>query len=366
MLQELAGLFYKHHMLCQSYRLTAELPASDLPEIEALAAALATPEVNISSLKPVEGRSSLLSLRHIWWAARGKKRAEKLLSDFEAWLRRIRDILEDTWWILPVLEKYANLQSLERDGDAKEIGIDATAGLKKLLLDTTQAPVGLNLDRIDLAVEHLSPERGIAILDGASVLVEALSFEADKDGFVPQTLGRRFEAIASLLRAQKDADLRVLPCKGYRYSSSPVPQFQLLLEIPPGSRPRPLSLLDVLSLKMRTKPDLAHRFQLCWQVSQTLISMHSAGWLHRGLRSENIICFPPSEINLENESLASCFFEHFFVSGFDSARSETDFSLGPYDNAISKNIYRHPERWGAPLRKFSRLHDIYGMLPPDQ
>ena len=360
MLQELARLFYKHYVIGQTYRLKFELPETALPDVEALANALTTDQIDVDVLKPVDRHSSLLSLRHIWWANRGRKKAEKLLTEFEGWLRRIKDVLEDTWWLLPAFEKVPNLTSLEKDHDAIKIGIGAAAGLKKLALDTTKAPINLNMNAVSLTVEYLTTQRGIAHLDDQLLLVEALSFEPDNDGFVPQTLARRFEAIANLLYSQNDSELRVLSCKGHRYSTSQSPQFQLLLQIPSGCGPNPTTLFDVLGMKLRVKPDLAQRFRLCWQLSQCLISMHSVGWLHRGMRSENVICFAPRTNEPDVEPLASYFFDHFFVSGFDSSRLETDFSLGPYDNVVQKNIYRHPDRWGAPRRTYSRLDDIYG------
>jgi hypothetical protein len=359
MLQELARLFYKHYAMSQTYRLKYELPEPDLPDVEALAAALTTSKGIEDAVKPVDKHSSLLSLRHMWWASRGKKEAEKLLTEFEGWLRRIRDVLEDTWWWLPAFEKVPNLTSLERDNDAINLGIGTAAGLKKLGIDTTKTPVDLNLDSINLTVEYMTTQRGIASLNDQP-LIEALNFEPDKDGFIPHTLARRFEAISNFLHSQSDPDLRVLSCKGHRYSTSPSPQFQLLLEIPSDCEPNPMTLADILGMRLGVKPDLAQRFRLCWQLSQSVISMHSAGWLHRGLRSDNVICFPPKTPKLEREPLASYFFDHFAISGFDSSRLEKHFSLGPYDNAIHKDIYRHPDRWGAPRRTYSRLDDIYG------
>jgi hypothetical protein len=359
MLQELARLFYKHYTIGQTYRLRFELPEPNLPDVEALAAALTMPNTDTEVLSPSDKYSSLLSVRHIWWANRGKKRAERLLTDFQAWLRRIRDILEDTWWLLPAFGDAANLRSLERDADAGDLGISAAAGLKKLTLDEN-APVDLSRDTVDLVVTYLNPQRGIATFNGEPILVEALSFEPDKDGFISKTLRQRFETISNLLHTQRDPDLRVLHCTGHRFTTSPVAQFQLLLEIPSNCAPKPTSLQEMLALKLRIKPDLGHRFRLCWQLAQSLIGMHSVGWLHRGLRSENVVYFPPMVPSLDNESLVLHFFKHFVISGFDSSRLETDFSLGPYDNTIDKNIYRHPERWGAPRRTFSRIHDIYG------
>lgn len=361
MLQELARLFYKHYVIGQTYRLKFELPETEMPEIEALAIALTTSNIDIDGLKLVEKRSSLLSLRHIWWANRGRKKAEKLLTEFEGWLRRIKDVLEDTWWLLPAFGKAPNLSSLEEDDDAIELGVGAAAGLKKLVLDTNTAPVNLNMNATNLAVEYLSTQRGISHPDDKSFLVKVFNFKPDNDGFIPQTLAQRLEAMANLLISQNDPNLRVLSCKGHRYSMSPSPQFQLLLDIPRNCGPKPISLVDILGMKIRIKPNLAQRFRLCWQLSQSLISMHSVGWLHRGLRSENAICIPPNATKLNQEPLVSYFFDNFVISGFDSSRLERDFSLGPYDNVIEKNVYRHPDRWGGPRRTYSRLDDIYGM-----
>jgi hypothetical protein len=104
------------------------------------------------------------------------------------------------------------------------------------------------------------------------------------------------------------------------------------------------------------RPSLGLRFKLCSQLVESVYLLHSVDWVHYALWSDNVLVllpsYTPSWESLQASELRIC--------GFEAARPETDTSMGPYDNAIARNVYRHPERWGTPREMFRRSHDMYG------
>ncbi|KAJ0312472.1 hypothetical protein COL516b_001556 [Colletotrichum fioriniae] len=47
--------------------------------------------------------------------------------------------------------------------------------------------------------------------------------------------------------------------------------------------------------------------------------------------------------------------------GFEYSRQDSDFSDQFGESELKRNIYRHPERWGQPTKRFGKIHDIYAL-----
>ena len=83
-------------------------------------------------------------------------------------------------------------------------------------------------------------------------------------------------------------------------------------------------------------PSLGHRFRLAQKLSEFVLHIHSCGWLHKGLRSDNIIFFPALKISIEDP----------YIVGWEYSRKEgnveqTESMLS--DNSEAK-LYAHPDQ----------------------
>ena len=129
------------------------------------------------------------------------------------------------------------------------------------------------------------------------------------------------------------------------------------------SRPEPVSLLTLLKSKIR--PPLEQRYRLAKILTATLSELYNSSWLHKGIRSENILFNIPSvpssstaieEISKITDSLVLC--------GFDYSRQETESST--IDRARSSGevltaIYRHPKYQGDAAEGYKIQYDIYSL-----
>jgi hypothetical protein len=59
--------------------------------------------------------------------------------------------------------------------------------------------------------------------------------------------------------------------------------------------------------------------------------------------------------------LRSVRYEEPWLVGFEYSREDPEFSEKPREEDISKEIYRHPQQWGEPTRRFEKFHDIYSL-----
>ncbi|KAI1861723.1 uncharacterized protein JN550_010663 [Neoarthrinium moseri] len=121
----------------------------------------------------------------------------------------------------------------------------------------------------------------------------------------------------------------------------------------------PVSLRELLERDPKTyrRPRVTERVQLARAVSNCLLSLHLANWLHKSLRSDNIIFFRTSQghINYHNP----------YISGFDFSRpARKDEMTEIAGDDVEHNLYRHPSAQTAgsgERARFKKSFDIYSL-----
>ena len=124
----------------------------------------------------------------------------------------------------------------------------------------------------------------------------------------------------------------------------------------------PISLHDLLTTSELDMPSLTKRITLMRLLAETVERLHAVDWLHKGLRSSNILLFPHArtgEINYADP----------LISGFDYLRPATDEDMSeiPSDNPAA-DIYRHPFvrsrnncEDGAGRESYKKSFDLYSL-----
>ena len=358
MMRELPRILYEYYLVETSYGIDKNGGAESESVNLSMAVILTPDQMRImfgEGEKPESNpKSRLLSFRNLWWAARTKKRVEELLVDYEDWLNRIKSTVERAWWPRTFTEHYANLQVIENDPDCQAIGVAETAGLKRLLLNDAVMPEHMRLEGSVLRIEQFDGSfRGVSSLKQNPVFVEWIKYQPTKEGFIDERLERRFREISSLLNRARDPEFCVLHCRNFSITEFPEPEFRLIYDLPEGSTSKPKSLKTIIESTSGTKPSLGSIFRLCYELARSLSLFHSVGWIHRSIRSENILFF--------NSNLGGNCLIKPYICGFEACRLEEEISTGPWDDLPERNVYRHPDRWGIPKKSFTKYHDIYGM-----
>ena len=173
----------------------------------------------------------------------------------------------------------------------------------------------------------------------------------------------RVEKLVALLSDPRKPELlRVPRCMGY--FNDPKTSIEgrrrgrlgFVFEMPSATAGVPLSLRQLL--KTWTKPLLTERIALAKAICNCLMSLHSVNWLHKGLRSQNIIFFSDSDSDVD----LSC----PFLSGCGYARPafRGDMTEIPSQNP-EHDMYRHPRMHGLGpwegRQGFKRTFDIYSL-----
>lgn len=116
----------------------------------------------------------------------------------------------------------------------------------------------------------------------------------------------------------------------------------------------PISLHELLHTVR--KPRVTERVTLAHAVAHCLLYLHAVNWLHKGLRSHNIIFF-----RTETGQVA---YDKPYLSGFDFSRPAKD-AMTQIPDDIENDLYRHPHAqsstYAEERERFKRSFDIYSL-----
>ena len=164
----------------------------------------------------------------------------------------------------------------------------------------------------------------------------------------------------------------LLKCIGYMDDSAKG-GLSLLFEIP--TLPLSKSINDIINLdqfierstanpKALNVPPLQGRFSLAKSVASAVLNLHSWGWIHKDIRSQNILLVPISQssgtVSRISEQAKTLSFAAY-LTGFEVARHANDISDATVTAEIERNLYRHPDRQNTPRVNFEKIHDLYAV-----
>ncbi|KAH8816312.1 prion-inhibition and propagation-domain-containing protein [Xylogone sp. PMI_703] len=195
----------------------------------------------------------------------------------------------------------------------------------------------------------------------------------------PPMIIDRVQKLAALLRHEpKPEAFRVPHCLGYfddaRQSEDPEasdsdddhePRIGFVFEKPQDESISPttipISLYELLLSARR--PRITDRIRLAHAIANCLLYLHSVNWLHKGLRSNNIVFFPLTSPQ-KSDDLRKIDYSKPYLSGFDFARPARADEMTEIPGDIENNMYRHPSTQGSgfgPREKFRKSFDIYSL-----
>ncbi|KAI9663840.1 MAG: hypothetical protein M1821_007330 [Bathelium mastoideum] len=214
--------------------------------------------------------------------------------------------------------------------------------------------------------------RTLAQYDGRTVLLEWKNVS----GMTDLTISRRVNQVATLLQ-DLGPSFHSLKCLGFvkdhfakRYgyifhlseelglasnnSRAPTPNTYALQPTPELRSLR--QMLDQVSM-----PSLNMRLSLAGILLETLLNLHTSGWLHKDFRSDNVILIRRTsripERTGEELSAYSTYVVGYIHSRADSPGEMTE-SL---KSDIEADLYRHPSSLGESRQSYSKSLDIFSV-----
>lgn len=354
------------------------------------------PSVYTTKGKIIQANSS--TLKRLKWATAGKDQAnaiireikdiisslEQLLDVYDQDLRNRTDaiLLRDIISRSTNAEEVAEIQEiLEPEASKSDRAIYAAAKLKQIRLiigadkrtderetphtkttmqNTPQIiklkPKKLGPYKINMPMHYQGTE--LALYNKKAVLVEWKVAE----GATWKGLFDQVRCLAAMLASLDSESFRSFSCIGY-LPWEERERYALVYNIPEAG-PQDLQIhWEIKTLHELivegALTSLSRRIEIAMQVAEVMLQLHTAGWLHKSLRSENIIFLGPKG------STSQYFINQSpHLVGYEYARPDTtdaaQFSVLP-DTELMTDLYRHPQARGVSRERYQKRFDMYAL-----
>ena len=152
-------------------------------------------------------------------------------------------------------------------------------------------PRSIRLKSGDVVIDQLlSDSRSLGTYNMRPVMVEWKAFEKRWAG----KLKPRIEALGVLLNKANDHSIGSLPFLGL-FQEYDQNRYALVFEIRPfvdaGLAAQPEAIETLRDRLYKTAPPMKERVGIALSLARAIRQLHTAGWLHKGIRSENILFF---------------------------------------------------------------------------
>ena len=353
------------------------------------------PKFFLASSRIIHERNKNHPMRRLRWATIDKAKLEKLLGDVRQRIGCLWDILafEDRLYIRESLshllrngiastrndEKLSCLSELALDvesrvsvaGRMKRTKVElypreddhTLSGTGKISGSRAQILRALKVRSSLLSSDAGSSgeEREVVSYAGENVLVEFKFLGPDK--VAQRKLSVRAENLAILLSQVETASLHTLQCKGFIKKSGYI---LLVFELPASTVPvaittgsdRAYLTLSNARMQQDYLPDLHTRLSWALRLAQTVLQLHTAGWVHKSISPAHILFLKRQG---ENESEPRQFAGPY-LSGFGCAREISPSAFSdeqPY--MPEETAYRHALAQGLRRCPFRPQFDVYAL-----
>ncbi|EEQ89297.1 hypothetical protein, variant 1 [Blastomyces dermatitidis ER-3] len=336
--------------------------------------------------------------KRLRWGVRDRKQFQKLITDLESHVEKLNQLLSETQqrsliedrkridivfvgnandngslqWIRDALGQEPQTSSIRALVERK-----ALAGGRPVTTRSGPAALSpLTLNDFSIPPGYHGQSRFIAksIEPSEYVLLEKKSYGSDISVQDKQILTMRVNRLVLLLSAHKSPDFQTLQAIGLIHDPANLcwwivfkfPITGIPMITPNAVLAQPVSLLALLESKLR--PPLETRLCLASKLAITLSELYGSGWLHKNIRSENIV-FPAlygGKSNSKREPLSpginSSLLLSPLVAGFHYSRQETEtqtIDKNQFHDDIRPVIYRHPNYQGEAAQGYRIDYDIY-------
>jgi tRNA A-37 threonylcarbamoyl transferase component Bud32 len=191
------------------------------------------------------------------------------------------------------------------------------------------------------------------------ILVEYKYYEDIEEVSIEICKGK-VNRLAAVLQTAEPREFHTPTCIGWFHDKNES-RFALMFQIPQEDLHGPISLRQILEAhnpKRVSKPQkirrssLANRFSMARKVGGALARWHSAGWLHQGVASHNVMFLRGTDGLIQ--------YNEPYLCGLEFSRKYNELSQDKHLYKADLDAYMHPDRQGRPPRlRHTKNHDCY-------
>jgi hypothetical protein len=210
--------------------------------------------------------------------------------------------------------------------------------------------------------------RQLAYYDSKLVLLEWRIVEGD----TYQTAKSRVNKISHFLHELLDPSFHSLQCIGFLEDPG-MRRYGFVLDMPSAlrsiqhmqkalgrdeARSLPFSIISLRNLFDTTAcPSLNVRMRIAITILETILQLHTSGWLHKALRSDNVVMFQPVASKPHDLSQAQMLLIGYTYARLDDPAESTE----PSPLQVDAELYRHPLSLGTARTRYCMCFDVFSI-----
>ena len=301
-----------------------------------------------------------------------KGNLDKAIEDLEVWQRTA----DQSWFLLMKIADPQVDLALDTADDNEPItstaisipsAVTIRAGLEELSLTSAENGRGVSLKAEELRKMSLTPVSHCDSIflakrkhSNGDITVYILNNIQCEPVSKYRIIKKDTRDLARKLQHNEPNTFGLLSCKGFvteRDTSEAVPNilFTLVFRTPLGLT-CPRTLREILTTT--TLPDsLTDRLDISQALAKSVSYVHTFGFVHKNVRPEAFMCFSGQDAEASATGGQSV-----YLVGFENFRREEGRTHRTGDDAVERNLYRHPSRQGSsPREDYIMQHDIYSL-----
>ncbi|KAK1980206.1 prion-inhibition and propagation-domain-containing protein [Colletotrichum cereale] len=351
------------------------------------------PTVYTTSAQIIQANNA--PIKRLLWATRDKEKLKRIVGEISELIDKLEFLLDDDERLsertryAKLLREVVSLTSTAAEagqvgdliGDGShlshdKLAIKAAVHVKQIRLvvgidkrndevkpTTSKEIMGLRIEDLKVLRRSLKP------WDKEPLRYEGLEFASYKskqvliqwkiaEGNEWEMYQGQMKCLAMLLGSIHDNSFRSLPCMGY-YPLQIHGRHGVVYEVPVTETSCTFRSLKDLMLD-QVHVSLGRRFEISKALAETVLQLHTAGWMHKSLRPENIIFLAPQG----SDDSAFLKTEPILV-GYDYARADDEGAAAAYtqlpDTELEADLYRHPQARGRNRERYQKRFDLYSL-----
>ncbi|EQB54949.1 hypothetical protein CGLO_05163 [Colletotrichum gloeosporioides Cg-14] len=353
------------------------------------------PNIYNTSAQIIQANNS--PIKRLLWATRDKEKLKKIINEIAGLIDKLEHLLDDAERLseraeyTKLLREVISLTSTTSEArqieelvrnvhqeNTDDMAIEAAAYVKQIRLvvgmdkredevkpTTPQETLGLSIKPLNVLKRSLTSWKG----EGESLRYLGLEFASYNqrqvliqwktvDSLHWDIYKGQMKSLALLLASFRDDSFHSLPCKGY-YPMRSRAIHGIVYEMPDNDTDWTFKTLKDL-ISEQPHVSLGRRTEIARMIAQTVLQLHTAGWMHKSLRPENIIFLAPrgssNILFLKSEPI---------IVGYDYARADNEHSAAAYtqrpDTDVDADLYRHLKTRGDNRETYQKRFDLYSL-----
>lgn len=338
------------------------------------------------------------TFKRLLWATTGKEQANLVIreiSDLNSRLHQLLDSLEqerraqvDGVLLRDILSRSSTASDVEQiqeilapSTSLDSQAIQAAATLKQIRLvigvdkrdDEINTPPSMKTRQTMPSITKLKHKKLAPYVLGVPIRYKGIEFARynrkpvlvewkSAEGAMWEKLYDQVRFLAVMLASPAVKDLQSLLCIGF-LPWEERELYALVYNIPeamPQDEPDHWRLKSLHDLILeQPQLSLGRRFEIARKMAEVMLQLHTAGWLHKSFRSENIV-FLASKDSSPDDFLQG----QPYLIGYEYARPDSSeaamFTQLP-DTELAADLYRHPQARGAARERYQKRFDMYAL-----